>query len=382
MISRSDLDENEALVYAAKFLALNLKDSENRVKELMEYNRCRMEDITYSPICNDKFAENYRINNYYYRLEYFWHPEIADLYPQKNMNMLLKNEAMKSDLGKDELDASLCYKNFYMGIIPGQEDKETFIYKTPALQLEKNKILSYGIRQENNFLLLSIEEIIKHFKNHRRLVDFVQTEEQINDHAIKKLISISKLFSNEEDYMNLLELIDDIKNNKLEDNNLLEDFKNKYLFASDQIDKVFEEIFFLAMYIRGWKINNMYDYPLQINDCLSYTDYERKIEDNVRNSIKRINQYVDNIADKSISKMIRQLPLMKYNRKNKVFYNSVNLEEGLTIFERIKIINETTDNIYACLKLSSNHLASSAYYYLDVLASKQIFNLDKLEFIQ
>lgn len=382
MISRSDLDENEALVYAAKFLALNLKDSDNKVEELMEYNRCRVEEITYSPLFEDKFGKNYKINNYYYRLEYFWHPEISDLYPQKNINMLLKNEALKSEAGKDELDTSLCYKNFYLGIIPGQENQETLVYKSAPMDITRNKILTYGIRQENNFVLLSIEEIIKHFKSYGRLVDFVNTEEKINDHAIKKLISICKLFSSEEEYMSLLELIDEIKNKKPEENNLLEEFKGKYLFASDQIDRVFEEIFFLAMYIRGWKINNMYDYPLTADSCLSYSDYEKKIEDNVRSSIRRINNYTDNIADKSISKMIKQLPLIKYNRKNKEFYNSVNTEEGLTIFDRIKIINETSDNVYACLKLSSNHLAASAQYYLDKLAGKKIFDIDKLEFIQ
>lgn len=382
MISRSDLDENEALVYAAKFLALNLKDSVNRVEELMEYNRCRVEEITYSPLFEDKFGKNYKINNYYYRLEYFWHPDISDLYPQKNINMLLKNEALKSEASKDELDTSLCYKNFYLGIIPGQENQETLVYKYNPSNLSKNKILTYGVRQENNFVLVSVEEIIKHFKSYNRLVDFVNTEEMINEHAIRKLISICKLFSNEEEYMNLIEIIDEIKNKKPEEDNLLEEFKSKYLFASDQIDRVLEEIFFLAMYIRGWKINNMYDYPLAADNCLSYTDYEKKIEDNVRSSIRRINNYIDNIADKSIAKMIKQLPLVKYNRKNKEFYNSVNVEEGLTIFDRIKIINETTDNIYACLKLSSNHLAASAQYYLDKLATKKIFDIDKLEFVQ
>lgn len=382
MISRSDLDENEALVYAAKFLALNLKDCDNKAQELMEYNRCRMEDITYTPLGDDKFCNKYKINNYYYRLEYFWHPEIADLYPQKNMNVLLKNEGLKSDANKDELDASLCYKNFYLGIIPGQEYQNSFVYKTPALQLEKNNVLTYGIRQENNFIILSIDEIISHFKNYRRLVDFVQPEEQINENAMKKLTSLCKLYSNQENFMTLLEVIDNIKNNKVEENNITEEFKNKYLFASDQVDKILEEIFFLAMYIRGWKINDNLDYPLKADDCLSYIEHEKRIEDNVRNSIRRINQIIDKVADKSISKLIRQLPLMKYNLKDKIFYPSVNRDEGLTIFERIKIINETTDNVYACLKLSSNHLAASAYYYLELLASKKLFVLDNLEFIQ
>ena len=267
MISRSDLDENEALVYAAKFLALNLTDSDNKVKELMEYNRCRVEEITYSPLNDDKFGQRYNINSYYYRLDYFWHPEIADIYPQKNMNSLLKNEAMKSDYGKTELDASLCYKNFYLGIIPGQENQLSFINNTPVLQIDKKRILTYGVRENENYILLSIEEIITHFKHHKSLVDFTNNE-KINESAIKKLKNICKLFSNDDDYMNLLDLLDNIENNKFEDNTLIEDFKNKYLFASDQIDKVLEEIFFLAMYIRGWKINDMYDYPLKKENCL------------------------------------------------------------------------------------------------------------------
>jgi len=377
MISRSDLDENEALVYAAKFLALNLIDSDSRVKELMEYNRCRMEEITYSPLSNDKFGERYNINNYYYRLDYFWHPEIADIYPQKNMNILLKNEAMKSDYGKTELDASLCYKNFYLGIIPGQENQLSFINNTPALQMDKKRILTYGIREKEQFILLSIEEIITHFKNYKSLVDFTNNE-KINESAIRKLKSICKLFSNDDDYMNLLDLIDNIENNKFEDNTLIEDFKNKYLFASDQIDRVLEEIFFLAMYIRGWKINDMYDYPLKKENCLNYKENERKIINNIRTSIRTINHYTDNIADKNISKMIKQLPLMKYDNTDKKFYN---MEGGVTIFERMKIINDTDENNYEYLKESSNIFTTSAYYYLNILASKKLFNLDNLEFV-
>jgi len=315
MISRSQLDENEALVYAAKFLALNLKDSTNRVKELMEYNRCRMEDISYTPLGEDLFTRNYKSNQYYYRMDYFWHADIADLYPQKNISLLLKNEGLRQEDGRGELDASLCFNNFYLGIIPGHE-KETFIYKYGSENVEKNKLISYGVRQENKFILLSVSEIIAHFKNHNSLVDFQKPEEKINEKAIKKLLVLCKFFSSDDEYCQLLEMIEELKNKKISESNVLDEFKNKYLFASDQIDRVLEEIFFLAMYTRGWKINDLLDYPLAEKDCLSFSDYEKKIEDNVRISSRKVEQLIERIADKNIKTMIYQLPLMKYNRKD------------------------------------------------------------------
>lgn len=381
MISRSQLDENEALVYGAKFLALNLKDSSARVKELMEYNRCRMEDISYTPLEDDLFSRNYKSNPYYYRMDYFWHPDIADLYPQKNIALLLKNEGLRQEDGRGELDASLCFNNFYLGIIPGHE-KETFVYKYSAENVEKNKLISYGVRQENKFILLSVSEIIAHFKNHNSLVDFERPEEKINEKAIKKLTVLCKFFSSDDEYCQLLEMIEELKNKKVAEDNILEDFKNKYLFASDQIDRVLEEVFFLSMYTRGWKINDLLDYPLAEKDCLAFSDYEKKIEDNVRISSRKVEQLIERIADKSIKNMIYQLPLMKYNRKDGSFNKSTNPDEGLTLYERIKLINENSENIYACIRLSSNHLATSAYYYLDILAGKKLFNLSKLEFIQ
>ena len=69
---------------------------------------------------------------------------------------------------------------------------------------------------------------------------------------------------------------------------------------------------------------------------------------------------------------------MKYNNIDKKFYN---MEGGVTIFERMKIINDTEENDYEYLKESSNIFTTSAYHYLNILASKKLFNLDNLEFV-
>lgn len=383
MIARSQLDENEALVYGAKFLAINLYDSEHRVSELMEFNRCKMEDINYTPLFEDKFGRNYNLNRYYYRMDHYWHPDITDLYPQKTLALLLRNEGLKSENGKADLEANFLTRNFYLGLLPGMEDKYSFVYKHAPSQIEKHKIISYGVRESEDLIFLTTEEIIAHFKNHQRLADFHNNEDTLSSNAVKKLLAISKTFTAEDDYHQIIEMIEELKDKKNnKSNQILEDFKNKYLFSSEAINKVLLEIFYLSMYIRGWKINDLLDYPLKREDCLSYSQHEKKIEDNVRISIKRVNTYINNIVDNSTKNIIYKLPLMKYNKKENNFFASNNKEEGLTIHERIKIMEAESENVYACLRLSSNHLATSAYYYYYHLTNKKLFDLNKLETIQ
>lgn len=388
MISRSKLDENEALVYSAKFLALNLSHSDNKVKELLEYNRCHMKDETYTPTGDDLFSRNYKLNKYYYRLDHFWHPEIADLYTQKNITLLLKNEGLGSEEGKHELDIGLCNDNFYFGIIPGFEKLTTYFDKLNLEDINNNHILFYGNRQEEKYEVFSVQEIIKHFKENNCLKEF-KKDSIISPNAIKKLKAISKMFNNDTYYSNLLDLINEIKDNEIknniveeveikeeeEDNNVLDEFKNKYLFASDQVDRFLEEVFFFSMYSRGWKIKDLLDYPLNESESADFDKNIKNIGDNIKISYRRIKTIIDRIADKSISKMIYLLPLMKYNKEEKTFSK----QSGLTLFEKVKIIpDENDDYDYLSVRNDSYVIALTAYYYIFTLSGKKMFNIDKL----
>jgi hypothetical protein len=382
MIARSFLTQTEALLYGAKFLQIDLSDCEDPRRELMELNRCRIDDISYTPLGNDLFCRNYKDNRFYYYMEHFWRQNISELYPQKTLSMLIKNEGMKSDCGKNELEESICIKNFYQGYIPGSNVDKTFIYNTPREDIEHKHVISFGVMRENKFILLTPKEIYKHFKNHRRFCDFKDVGDNLNSIALNKLIAICKQYNNDDDYLNLTDMINELKKTKVVEEDKLEIFKSKYLFASDQIDRVFEEIFYLSMYIRGWKIGDTLDYPLAADDCLDFSAHERKIEINVRNSIDKFYSCIGRIADKQIRDMFYSLPLYKYNRKQGTFYENTNKDEGITICEKINIIKEETDNVYSCLRLSSNALAISAYYYIYTLSGRKLFSLEKLEFIQ
>lgn len=371
MISRSQLDENEALVYGAKFLCLNLFDSNNKVEELLEFNRCKIQDINYKPLYEDKFGKNYNLNKYYYNIEYFWHPEIENLYPQKNIVNLFKNEGL-NDNNNEELEENMKVKNFYIGILP-EEDITTFS--------NTENLISYGLRNSNKIKTIHIKELLNHFNNKDKLIDFEGNN--INKRAINKLKAICKLF-NKDYFIELLEKIEKIESrekltsdNNIEDkekivsidNNVLDEFRNKYLFASDQIDRLFDEIFFISMYIRGWKINNQYDYPLKLENSIQKIN--NKIEDNINNSIAKFKQIINRIADKSIVNLFYKLPIVNYENNNFSFDEQLIYEKIIELSNNLN--NETL--VHNC----GNKLSYSAYYYMENLAYKKLFNIRNFE---
>lgn len=373
MISRSTLDENEALVYAAKFLSINLSDSEQRVKELKEYNRCHIEKESYIPLGNDLFAHNYKLNNYYYRLDHFWHPKIADLYPLKCINLLLKNEGLGADENKSVLDINLCNPNFYIGIIPGYENLTTYFHQKRLDEIVNNHVIFYGTRQDNDYKAFTPGELTEHFRRRGLLLSFGKNE-LLSLTSIKKLKSMAKLFVNDNDYVQLLEIITELEDKKLEKNSIIDEFKNKYLFASDQVDLFLEEVFFIAMYSRGWKINDLLDYPLNINDSINFEQYEKRICDNINISFKRINNFIDRIADKTISNMIYLLPIMIYDKHSKQF----NEHKTDILYDKIKGVVKNDKKDYMQLRVDSEIISHTVYYYILALSGKKLFNLEKL----
>jgi hypothetical protein len=119
-------------------------------------------------------------------------------------------------------------------------------------------------------------------------------------------------------------------------------------------------------------------------DCESLLDSENKIEENVSNAIVKVFETFSTYTDEE-QNVLNSLPLMKFcnSGNEKSFIITPDIEDGTSIFERLKFVSEGDKymNNKSCIRLSSNILLMSAYYYLVSLDQNEPFDITKLDHI-
>lgn len=381
-LSRTLLTNEEAIVYAAKRYNIDITESSCPSNEFLEITKKEY----YKPITKDRFFEYYNLNPYYYDLTKFWKPKLSQLYSDKMLSNLLNNECVNykeiSDPKQFLYELTLT-KNVYIGIIPGMEYHETFVYKTPFSELNNKHIISYGVINSNDIIALTADEITKFLRLHKEFRDFRNEGEILSERNLKKITMICKMFPHEEKFIELLDTIRETKVHGSIMNAKIKEFvtytKNLDPETYDKINNILDKIFECSMFMRGWEEGK--EYPMSVKDCENYAMRYDEIETRVLDSVRFILESINNLND-TTKMLIKSLPLIKISEKDKSYYKSTNPDEGLSFYDRLMIISTTPESIYGCLRLSSNYLASSAQYYNILLNGKTYIDITKLEFIQ
>lgn len=147
-----------------------------------------------------------------------------------------------------------------------------------------------------------------------------------------------------------------------------------------KIQTTLEELERMAMYMRGWK-GNISPYPIEeaTNDDHGGTDI--RVCESMRN-FKLMCGELDCMPPTFDSgSLIMNLPLLRYMENSFSATNDPN--HGLTVGERISIIErgEIDNNVQACIRISSNYLAASAYRYIVTIGKNPGFSIEKLHYI-
>jgi hypothetical protein len=158
------------------------------------------------------------------------------------------------------------------------------------------------------------------------------------------------------------------------------------------VTNAFYKLLYAGLYMRGWKVvaasngdNNAF--PLRASETGSTPDQFLDIEMNVTTALNDFDDAVGSIESPNVRRLIRSATLLRATTQigggDKLIFRPVtNLEQGFTIEDRISIVREGsgTDNIYSCLRMSSNLLVSSAWYYLlTVVGSDPGFDISDLD---
>lgn len=356
----------QAVVVASLYYNADIYDSKNPIKSLeaIKKDGAKRNDfnVLYPP-------EMYSLQSLTDSLEREGFPK---------MDMLSGNEIiMTKEEIYEQLQIISLSNNFVHGKAIPTINKETLVELEPVDKLREDNCISYG-NKNDGYHVLMYTELYQTLKTSNNLINPVNNETLI-DANIKKIkyLSMMSRYSRESDesYDKRIKIGDLI--NKLEDDALTQGMitiKRKVKVDSTETNKeavatLLKSLVELSMNMRGWDGKDKY--PIKDSYSLDQVIIYRRVSE----SILQIELYSSSFPE--ICDDVLNLPLVKYKSGS---YILSDLDNGLTIKGRIAIIKNNKD-VHACIRLSSNWLASSAYKYSKMLDIDPGFDIAKMKHI-
>lgn len=381
----------EAIVIAAIYFKIDIRICENHLYEYSLLNKTpyfphdkrlkekmKHGDSLENPYLNENFKPDFPLNIYNNRdLIYLCGKEgLYNIYDENHYSSL--QEAYLTET-----------------FIHGKQGKIINIENTfleNIEDLEYDRILSYGIRNENKFTAFTYAELCDTFSNYKRFINPINNQ-IFSKEVIEKLYLLTQKekTETEEIYAERIELGEEIERIKIyistKDKTIkkfVEFYENLERDDQEYIEKCLNSLLNLGMYMRNW--DGTGDYPLNVNSTNFSEDKQVIVDDRVTQGLINFENLVNvdlsiNNVDLSINigKKILNLPLMQYHKESNMFVTSNDPTEGLTIGDRIKIVrggeNETMSS---CIRMSSNKFCATSYYYMVLIGFRLPFNISEV----
>lgn len=137
----------------------------------------------------------------------------------------------------------------------------------------------------------------------------------------------------------------------------------------------------LAYYMRGWKVGGNTDVPLISDNTQSEETELSIIETNYSNQLMKIQEVYGSCVNE-LNDIIDGIFLMlKMDKDGKaVFIKSCSDDVGKTLQDRLMIISNNDDD-NACIRLSSNYILYTVWYYYNECFDVSLFDIDDVSFI-
>jgi hypothetical protein len=287
---------------------------------------------------------------------------------------------------------------FVSGRQPGITNEVTTSLDNIA-DLRNCEIVCFGVRNGVNsrFVAYTYGELYDVFNTFNR---FENPDDRCSDRlfpeqAMRKLLYLcglpkkssenSVMYSDRQDLLRTINRIQTINNvSDLRIKQLLDTYRQLDIERKQLFDRGLRELLAMAMYMRGWDGPGS-KMPLRSRDTVS-TD-QTSVDIKVCKSICRFEEICGELGD--LGRRLKNLPFMMYDRGDSSTtsnatssYSQVNdVSEGFTIGERIDIVRQgdTIYSINSCIRMSSNRLAASANYYMNLFGLGDPFDINSLD---
>lgn len=371
---------------------------------LLEYyfNKDRTDDEIYE--CVGKTTTHiHKINKLRLRFKLYFNPLIPlQYYDRTSLIGFSWIEGIDFNRSDEDIYDDLCTRslldNFHHLLQPevSKDEVETSRYLHQTFSEEDPvSVVSYGVLAHNNdeyvtkmrdggVIAYTLDELIHMFKTYSDFTDpnFGLNGTTFPDYAIGKLMNISlgiiksdRVKKETKDKANLLiQEIYRIKQYKQGLHDRVSKFKEVYdILDKEEQEKIvdaFKILLDAGMYMRSWE-GPGHPYPIT---TIKYRPIE-EIEDLVDETLSSFYRISNGLAVK-----LSDLPLYSYEKDR--FNPSASVFEGITIGERVNKImkGETVTESYSCVRLSSNWIVSSAFFYLQLLDRRPFFIIEEMTF--
>lgn len=398
-INYKPVNHLEAIVMAAIFYKIDLSFCENPYQEYIEIRK-----EPYFPI-DDEMIQKFKMVNKY--PDTFENPFINELFnpnfpPNIYTDIDLENLCMKNGININPFDTNFetpytllqtsCFiDNFYHGKQGNIVNTETTFFDEIE-DLSYDNVIIYGVRSTNRFTGFTYGELTDTFSTYKRFQN-PRTNEIFSDESIQKLSLLAyhgkRDTETDEEYNERIELAEEIERVMLylqAKGECVEDFFERYecldADGKSEIEKFLVSILESSMFMRGWDGES--DYPLTSESTNFSMDQQIVVDHRVTQSILSLEEFKEdlNVKIKGMGDYILELPLMNYHSASNTFTVSSDIDEGLTIQDRINIVKGGEDGSYkSCIRMSSNILCSSAYYYMRILGMRLPFDIEEVSYI-
>lgn len=382
LISMNPKNHYEAIILSGLVYRLNISESKFPLQEYEELSNSKNIDI-YVPIDNI-FRKKFFHNKTWYNLSHHWCSELSFLYSEKELKQFCIQEGYdKEDFRSYDaltlLHMSRISLNIYLGKnVYDYEQDITPIDMDTLSEIPNFDCLTLGILNEPISLkTYSIKEISNVFVNYKNYVNPENQKEALSEKLIRKIQSFSSI--------ELQKAINVVEKWKQYSNEYSDSLRKIYL-ENKNISTYLYKILESGMFMRGWKVISE-KYPLNENSTkLVDSDMQFKLEENVFSSIREIQEWIESDKiNESERKILKDLPLMKFSHEGdtKIFIVTPDPDDGTSMYNRLEIVLDGNKhkNMKSCIRLSSNILLYSVYFYLCALGLPEPFNIFELEHI-
>ncbi len=373
----------DAIILAALIYNLNLTESTQPFQEYMRIKEVKSLSF-YTPI-DLSFKKRYLTNPEWYNLSLYWEPRLNFIYDDAAMKKLCLYEGFDHEdfrnYGFDSLlQISRISLNVFLGKNVYSEEEYTAIDLIDFKDLHNSDCLTLGNIETKIMNTYSFDELADFFIKNKNYINPVKETETLETRIIRKI----GMYASRLGHHKILEAIEVVDKWLSYSTEHTEKIRNLYIKNNNIVD-IFYKIMECGMYMRGWKVTSQ-KYPLN-ESSTSYEKIEnatQQIEMNVSESIRAIYEKIKEYTEDEI-KIINSLPLMKMTTNKDVisYIITPEPEDGASMIERLDIVlkGDKHKNMKSCIRLSSNILLVSVYYYLSSLGIVEPFNIREMAHI-
>lgn len=372
---------NDAIILASLIYNLNLVDSKYPYQEYLKLRQCKGLNF-YTPI-DVEFRKKYIRNPDWFNLNIFWEPALSFIYDEEGLRRMCSNEGYELEDFRNYSPESLLQisrisNNVYLGKHIYEDVDVSAINMSDLKELDNKQCLTIGNIESKFLHIYTFDELVEYFNNEKEYRNPVKENEILS----KKIVNKLKVYATKLNHTRMLEVMEMIQKWRQYSNEFTDKLRNLYN-KNGKISEFLYKVIDIGMYMRGWKVVNE-SYPLKESQAKIVDGMISKIEVNFVTSVSELYQLLETYSNDE-KKILKELPLMRISITNDTqdFIVTPEKDDGTSILDRLRIISEGDKhkNMKSCIRVSSNILLVTAYFYICSLGLPKPFNLNDLDHI-